>query len=214
MKYNVIKFFLSLFLFFSVSFGISFAEKYLYFYGDGCPHCKTVKKYFDDNAITEKFEVEKKEVWENESNGLIFAEYIKTLKINPQEVGVPFMVILGDDGKLSHKSGDTPIIQYFTNLLENKETVASGTVNPDEDKLETQNTTQKPKSRLSLFIALLTTSLADSINPCVFAVMLLLLSTILMRSKSHKKAVLSGLMFVFAIFLGYTFLGKMLLELL
>jgi cytochrome c biogenesis protein CcdA len=38
---------------------------------------------------------------------------------------------------------------------------------------------------------MLPAALADSINPCAFAVMLLLLSSILSRSKSKKKALLS-----------------------
>ena len=48
---------------------------------------------------------------------------------------------------------------------------------------------------------------ADSINPCAFAVMLLLLSTIFSKSKSKKKTIAAGLLFSLAIFLSYLLIG-------
>ena len=48
---------------------------------------------------------------------------------------------------------------------------------------------------------------ADSINPCAFAVMLLLLSTIFSKSKSRKKTIAAGLLFSLAIFLSYLLIG-------
>jgi cytochrome c biogenesis protein CcdA len=50
---------------------------------------------------------------------------------------------------------------------------------------------------------MLPAAISDSINPCAFAVMLLLLSTILSKHKSKKKALLSGAMFSLAVFLTY-----------
>jgi cytochrome c biogenesis protein CcdA len=50
---------------------------------------------------------------------------------------------------------------------------------------------------------LIPAALADSINPCAFAVMIILLSSILKQHKSRKKVIFSGLMFIFAIFLSY-----------
>ena len=50
---------------------------------------------------------------------------------------------------------------------------------------------------------LLSGALSDSINPCAFAVMLLLLTTILSKSKSKKKTIFAGLLFCLAIFSSY-----------
>lgn len=201
-----------MFIFFFGSFWRSFATRYLYFYGVGCPHCHHVNDFFQEKGIEEKFSIEKKEVQKNRANSLIFAEYIKALGLDARDAGVPFLVITEDDKSMSYKVGSTPIIDYFTEQL--KKGIV-GDSNEDTSILDTTPSVPvEKKSTRSLIITLITTSLADSINPCVFAVMLLLLSTILMKSKSRKKAVLSGLMFVFAIFLGYTFLGKVLVELL
>lgn len=54
---------------------------------------------------------------------------------------------------------------------------------------------------------LIPAALADSINPCAFAVMIILLSSILKQHKSRKKVIFAGLMFILAIFLSYLAMG-------
>jgi cytochrome c biogenesis protein CcdA len=56
---------------------------------------------------------------------------------------------------------------------------------------------------LSYLLILVPAALADSINPCAFAVMIILLSSILKQHKSRKKVLIAGAMFVLAIFLSY-----------
>lgn len=56
-------------------------------------------------------------------------------------------------------------------------------------------------------LILLPAALADSINPCAFAIMFLLLNSILNKSGSMKRAVLSGLMFILSIFIVYYLIG-------
>lgn len=58
-------------------------------------------------------------------------------------------------------------------------------------------------SRLKFFGIMLPAALADSINPCAFAVILLLLSSILTRTKSKRKAILAWLLFALAVFISY-----------
>lgn len=50
---------------------------------------------------------------------------------------------------------------------------------------------------------LIPAAIADSINPCAFAVMIILLSSILKQHKSRRKVILAGLMFILAIFISY-----------
>lgn len=56
---------------------------------------------------------------------------------------------------------------------------------------------------LSYLLILIPAALADSINPCAFAVMIILLSSILKQHKSRKKVLIAGALFVLAIFLSY-----------
>lgn len=66
--------------------------------------------------------------------------------------------------------------------------------------------------RLQFFLVIIPASLGDSINPCAFAVMFILLSSILRQHKSRKKVLFAGFMFILAIFLSYLAIGVWLYE--
>jgi len=57
--------------------------------------------------------------------------------------------------------------------------------------------------RLKFFAVLIPAAIADSINPCEFAILLILLSSILTKHKSYKKMYLAGFLFTLAIFISY-----------
>lgn len=50
-------------------------------------------------------------------------------------------------------------------------------------------------------------ALADSINPCAFAVIILLLFSIIILEKNYKRALWAGLAFVLSVFLSYFLMG-------
>ncbi len=50
-------------------------------------------------------------------------------------------------------------------------------------------------------------ALADSINPCAFAILFIILSSILSKTGSREKTLLTGLAFTFAIFMSYYLMG-------
>jgi cytochrome c biogenesis protein CcdA len=63
------------------------------------------------------------------------------------------------------------------------------------------------------FLAFLIPAAAgDSINPCAFAVMIILLTSILKQHKSRAKVIISGLMFILAIFISYVAMWLALFE--
>ncbi|MDD3262614.1 MAG: cytochrome c biogenesis CcdA family protein [Candidatus Absconditabacteria bacterium] len=63
------------------------------------------------------------------------------------------------------------------------------------------------KERLGFFGIMLPAAIADSINPCEFAIIVLLLGSLLVRTKNRRKVILTGLSFSFAIFLSYFLMG-------
>jgi hypothetical protein len=57
-------------------------------------------------------------------------------------------------------------------------------------------------------------ALVNSVNPCQIAMLVLVLVTILMQNpEKKKKLLLSGLAFIFAVYLGYLFYGTVLVQL-
>lgn len=82
--------------------------KIIYYYGDGCPHCANVDKFFTDNKITEKIQFEKKEVYNNTTNSEEMSAKAKICKISENKIGVPFLWT-GSGCVI----GDKPIIEFF-----------------------------------------------------------------------------------------------------
>lgn len=173
-------------------------SKIYFFYGNGCPHCSLVEQYFEKEKIFETYPVEKKEIYFNRANALLFNNLLANLNIPETERGVP-TVVLGD--KII--SGDRPIIESFRRVADE---YLGDSKQPEDLKVEQSNpSTIENKSGLTL-AAIITGSLVDAINPCEFAVLIILLSTI-MVSGSPKKALLTGLAFSASIFISYFLMG-------
>lgn len=69
----------------------------VYYYGEGCPHCKVVQDFIDANNITEKVSFVKKEVWSSKENAAEMGRRAKACGVQPEGMGVPF--VYGGDGK-------------------------------------------------------------------------------------------------------------------
>ena len=67
----------------------------VYYYGEGCPHCKEVSEFLDANNIAEKVSFEKKEVWGDKQNAREMGRRAKVCNIQPSGMGVPFVYANG-----------------------------------------------------------------------------------------------------------------------
>lgn len=67
----------------------------VYYYGEGCPHCKVINDFLVENNIAEKVSFEKKEVWNNKSNASEMSRRAKVCNIKPEGMGVPFVYAAG-----------------------------------------------------------------------------------------------------------------------
>ena len=188
----------------------SFAQEYIFFYGNGCSHCAKVEKFFGENDIEKKYDLEMKEIYFNRDNLKEFQEYIEKLWIDSSKAGVPFLVI-ENENECDYVAWDKKIISFFQEKLDaesenfecNQENCPD--LNCSEiDSGDVQWTVEIDAENHRLFFGkMIPAALADSINPCVFAVILLILSSILIETKSRKKAILAWLLFILAVFLSY-----------
>lgn len=88
-------------------------DTYLYFWGDGCPHCEVVTDFFDSWTDKDKVKITKLEVWNNTKNASLMSERAKVCNIAKTEMGVPLMIT--PDGTCL--IGDQPIIDHFKSLI-------------------------------------------------------------------------------------------------
>lgn len=75
-----------------------------------CPHCVNVKKYIDDNKITEKIKITEKEIHDAD-NAAAFFKQAGQCGIPEAEMGVPLLT----DGSKCY-TGDASIIEYLSGL--------------------------------------------------------------------------------------------------
>ena len=85
---------------------------YEYFWGDGCPHCAVVQKFFDSWEGKDKIQIDKKETWSNPENARLLTQRARACNISTSDMGVPLLVT--PEGKCI--GGDQPIIDYFKSL--------------------------------------------------------------------------------------------------
>lgn len=189
------KIILGLFSFFIFLFSFSsvYAQEektILFFYGVGCPHCSEVEEYFEENDIYEKYPIEKKEIYQDKDNALLFNKIMDEHGIPLNQRGIP-AVVIGDELII----GDFPIITNFENKANGylgKEEVAEA---------------DKKESAFNLTLPIvLGASLVDAINPCAFAVLILLMTAIL-AAGSSSRALKAGLAFAASVFISYFLMG-------
>ncbi len=181
------------------------------FYGKGCPHCAQLDSFLkdlqkkDSNIIVKDYEI-----YFNDENRMVFEELAEAYETEIQ--GVPTIFI------------DKKIIVGFSSSIgeqikqEISRCETEGCVNPLE-KIKGNNITQiigessptesPEKSKLKKTItipAVISAAAVDAINPCAFAVLIILVTTIL-ASNNRKRALWAGLAFSLSIFISYFLMG-------
>lgn len=86
------------------------------FWGTGCPHCETVKKYIADNNIQKQITITQLEVYYNRTNQKLFQEKADSCPniTDKKNLGVPMAFVTQDSTCLV---GDQPIINWLETRL-------------------------------------------------------------------------------------------------
>lgn len=164
----------------------------LLFVGQGCPHCAKVEEYIKKNNLTEFVDIEIKEIYFNRKNAIEFNKICEEKGIPLHKRGVPLAII--DDEVII---GDNLIINALENKIKNIK--SSQTQKEERKNLNEANLTLT----LPLVIG---AAIVDAINPCAFAVLIILITTILV-SGLRKRVLKAGLAFSFSIFISYFLMG-------
>ncbi len=167
-----------------------------FFYGQGCSHCQKVEDYFKDQNILEQYPVIEKDIYQDRNSALLFNALMEKFDVPQTQRGVP-TVVMGDKFFI----GDQPIINNFK--LEADKFLLKSVIqsSSQEDLLKV------PKTNDSLtWLLVVSASLVDAINPCAFAVLIILMTTILSAGKPLT-ALKTGLAFASSVFISYFLMG-------
>lgn len=178
-----------------------------FFYGQGCPHCSQAKLFFE-NLNDLNLNIIEKEIYFDDQNRVLFEEMASSYGEEIQ--GVPTIFI---DGKMFvgfnnqikdslEKEIERCSKEVCISPLEHHSKTLSieGESSPLEDPEKTQL-----KKQITI-PAVLSAAAVDAINPCAFAVLIILLTTIL-ATKSRHRALSAGLAFTTSIFISYLLMG-------
>jgi len=191
-------------IFFPLLAGAQVAQKKaVYFYSETCPHCVRVNEYFQNNGLYDKYDIKKIEASDSQNFDLL-NQYFDAYGVKAESRGYP--VVFFDTKVII---GDQPIINNFVGEIEKvgatefptPETIKAALGEPAVP----QDNAQPPANSIPIPL-LIGAALADALNPCALAVLILLLATV-MAAKGKNKALLSGLAFSFAIFSSYMMMG-------
>jgi cytochrome c biogenesis protein CcdA/glutaredoxin len=163
------------------------------FFSTGCAHCGKVDKYFQENNILEQYNIEEKNISGDAKCAQEFNVICQDNGIPLGERGIPMLYFEGQC-----LMGDTPIIDFF----KNKEFQNPGKNNPGN---EPNNDPERDQMAITIPIVI-SGALVDAINPCEFAVLILLLTTILVHD-NRKKSLQAGLAFSTSMFISYYLMG-------
>lgn len=164
----------------------------VYFYASWCAHCQNVDAYFKEKGLYEKYDIIKLDYDKAENKALLAKIFSDK---GYKQTGIPAVVI---DEQLI--SGDQPIIEDFQEKIEQSKGVSVEYVNSFA-----QEGSEIEGDGLS-FTVLIGAALVDAINPCAFAVLIILVATVV-GAQGRKKALWSGLLFSLAVFISYFLMG-------
>ncbi|TSD02176.1 MAG: Cytochrome c bioproteinis protein transmembrane region, partial [Parcubacteria group bacterium Athens0714_25] len=178
--------------FFSFAQNNSEKKQAVYFYASWCAHCQNVEAYFEKEGFYDKYDIVKLD-YDKEENKILLAKIFSAKGY--KNVGIPAIII--DDQVFS---GDESIIKNFEKKIDKSQGTAVDFVNGFKDK---GNKISDADLSLSVIVG---AALVDAINPCAFAVLIILVATVV-GAQGRKKALWSGLLFSLAVFVSYFLMG-------
>ncbi|PIO07553.1 hypothetical protein COU59_03290 [Candidatus Pacearchaeota archaeon CG10_big_fil_rev_8_21_14_0_10_34_12] len=180
------------------------------FHGQGCPHCAVLISFLDEIKEDYNLNIHEYEIYFNQTNRKIFEQFTEAFGTEIQGVPTLFIdnqVFVGYNSQIGQQIKDT--INFCSeNLCEdplnNVADLETTTTTGDSSPLKEPGKTEL-KKRLTI-PAVISAAIVDAINPCAFAVLVILLTTILLNH-NRKKALFAGLAFSTAIFISYFLMG-------
>jgi cytochrome c biogenesis protein CcdA/glutaredoxin len=166
-----------------------------YFFGAGCPACARISSYLDE--IEKRYpevEIHRLEIWYNQSNRELFFQFCEFYCID--ERFVP-MIFIGEKFMV----GPREIVENLEREIIDCSVL--GCPCPYE-KIKNATFAAMPELRVA---AIVTAAIADSVNPCVLAIMIFLLIYLTSISGTKRRILKVALAYIGVVYLTYFLAG-------
>lgn len=184
-------------------------------HGKGCPHCASLLDFLEDiKPSYPELTVVEYEIYFDKDN-LKIAQ--KLAESYGKDIGGVPAIFIADTMMVGFNNaiGETLETNIQKCIAEGCESPLSRLESPGEEidvvHIETDSSPGENPEKKDLLDkvtipAIISAALVDAINPCAFAVLIILLTTIL-ATKSKRRALLAGLAFTLSIFIAYFLMG-------
>ncbi|MBU0767188.1 hypothetical protein KKF55_05455 [Patescibacteria group bacterium] len=172
------------------------------FYGQGCPHCAGMIGFLEDmKSAYPSLSVHKHEIYFHEENIPLFQQLAQEYGKGIDAVPTAFI------GEKSFVGFSNQIGEDIENEI--KKCIQKKCFSPlrylSPHEIQESNTNKNMTSSITI-PAVIGAAVVDAINPCAFAVLIILITTIL-ASGRKRRALFSGLAFSLSIFISYFLMG-------
>lgn len=163
------------------------------FHGRGCPHCEGMRDFLREmQAKYPQLRVHEYEVYFNNDNADLFVRMAAAYNVTVESVPTAF---LGDDVINGYADDMRPELEQKIQRC-----IAQGCASP------LLRISTAPGARALTFSAVVLAAAVDAINPCAFAVLIILITAIL-GANGRRQALYAGLAFSLSIFISYYLMG-------
>ena len=163
-----------------------------FFYGQGCAHCAKMKSFLDDMSNEyPNMNVIEKEIYFNDENRELFE---RMSSVFDKEMGVPNVFI------------DKTIFVGFNNEIGESLSLKISECSEKGCEAPSEGSSGEWSIQKLTVPAVISAAAVDAINPCAFAVLIILMSTIL-ASGIRKRALWAGIAFSASIYISYLLMG-------
>lgn len=180
------------------------------FYGQGCPHCSKELSFL--SSLEQKYSnlnIEKYEVYANASNRELLLKTSKEYKTTITGVPTLFIddkVITGFSNNIGQNIEQEIIRCSKTDCIHPLKKENNGIIEISTESSPLKDPKIENIQKRLTIPTVLSAALIDAINPCAFAVLIILLTTIL-ASSNKKRALFAGIAFTISIYISYFLMG-------
>jgi len=163
------------------------------FYGRGCPHCVAMRDFLRElQSRYPRLRVHEYEVYFNSSNANLLTRMAAAYNVVVEVVPTAF---LGDEVISGYADDMRPELEQKIQRC-----ISQGCASP------LSRVASGPGPTALTFSAVILAAAVDAINPCAFAVLIILITTVL-GAGGRLKALYAGLAFSLSIFISYYLMG-------
>lgn len=128
---------------------------FIYYYGQGCPHCAVLDEYLSKRDIYENANLVKKEVWSNKENAVEMAKVAQSLGVPEGELGVPFFVIVDTaKNERGYLIGDKPVMDFFNQIIWEEIKEAKFPLNDGKNTIKTEGKKNNNLAYIAILVIL------------------------------------------------------------